>query len=184
MTEAEWLEQLAIMQLRWPQSNITHQAGDLWFRDLSEFEAEQVEASITALYRDGREFCPNGAQVRLKLLELRTDQIDHGRAYELAMKAAGPMGGHTGDGLAWLREQSPLAADAVESYGWRDFCLNGTIDEGTRRAQFRDVFKAIAARSERDQRYTGIEAGGLDALPSGPKKIGDVVRALPRGKAA
>ena len=179
MTAAEW-DYLAVkLQAYWPSKAIPDESLDLWFADLGEFEAEQVEAAIIALYRDGREWAPNGAQIRNKLLELRTDEPDHGKAYELAMQAAGPMGGFE-RGMEWLREQSPLAAEAAETYGWRDFCLNGDIDEGTRRAQYRDIYRTLASRSERDQRYAGIAAAGLEGLPEGPKRIGDVVRELPK----
>ena len=179
MTEREWMEQLAIMQLRWPQSKISDEAADLWFRDLGEFEVEHVEAAITALYRDGREWVPNGAQIRNKLIELRTDLPDHGEAYALAMKAASSHG--FANGLEWLREESAIVADAAERYGWRDFCLNGDSDEGTRRAQFRDIYKNAAKRAERDERYLGIEAAGLRGLPSGgPKRFGDIAKQLPQ----
>ena len=181
MTQDQWDYLTVKVQAYWPNKAIPDESFDLWFADLGEFEAEHVEAAIIALYRDGKEWAPNGAQIRNKLIDLRTEAIDHGTAYELTMTAAGK--GYA-VGLEWLREQSPLAADAAETYGWREFCQNGDIDPGTRRAQFRDIFKNVAARDERDQRYAGIEAPGLEGLPSGPKRLGSIINALPQGKEA
>lgn len=185
MKKSDWLKQVAVLQLRWPNPPIKPETAELWFMDLEEFDVEQVEASIVALYRDGREFAPNGAQIRNKLLELRTDAPDFGAAYKLTMEAAGPGGGFN-NGLSWLREQSPMAADAAERYGWREFCLEDTPD-GTRRAQYRDIFLSLARRAERDERYVGIESAGLRGLPSagktGPKKLRQIIQ-LPKGEAA
>jgi len=72
----------------WPNKEIPEKSFELWFNDLSEFEGEQVEAAVLAIYRDGREWMPNGAQVRNKLLELRTVGLGWGRAYQLAVEAA------------------------------------------------------------------------------------------------
>lgn len=172
MIKSEWFKIIAVLQARWPQRPIPTESAEVWFSDLEEYQAEDVAAAAEALYRDGREFAPNGAQIRNKLLELRSEPMDHSQAYALAMEAARK---GVDAGLDWLREQSPIAAQAAEAYGWWGFCKNGTIDEGTRRAHFRDVFKNLAAREERDQRYMGIEAPGLKGLPSGPKRIGDVI---------
>lgn len=181
MTKSEWFKQVAVLQLRWPNSTISTEAAELWYLDLSEFPVEQVEASIVALYRDGREWVPNGAIIRNKLISLRSDHPDYGEAYSLAMEAAGPGGGFN-NGMTWLRERSPLAADAAERYGWRDFCY-GETEDGTRRAQFRDIYVNLARRAERDERYVGIQSGGLSALEggkSGLKKFGQIIQ-LPKG---
>lgn len=180
MNWEEWNTITVEIQAFWPNRAIPDESFDLWFRDLEEFEAEQVHASVNALYRDGREWAPNGAIIRNKLIELRTDAPDHGEAYSLAMEAAGPGGGFN-NGMSWLAERSPLAAAAAERYGWRDFCLEDTPDT-TRRAQFRDIFNNLVRRAERDQRYVGIEAAGLKGLPSkstGPKKLGQIIE-IPR----
>lgn len=177
MTAEEWEYLTVKVQAYWPNKPLSDESLELWFADLSEFEAEQVEAAIIALYRDGREWAPNGAQIRNKLLELRTDTIDHGAAYELAMRAAGEGGGFE-NGLEWLRERDPLVALVAEQWPWREFCYS-TADDTTRRAQFRDSYKNAVARRSKDQRYLGIEADGLDGLPSGPKRIGEVIRLLP-----
>lgn len=185
MNEREWLEQLAILQLRWPQSKITDESADLWFLDLSEFEGEQVEAAITALYRDGREWAPNGAQIRNKLLELRAGDQSWARAYELAMDAARSHGGYEYGGLSWLRGQDELAARTVETYDWESFCRSEATADGTRRAQFRDIYNELAGSAARHERYRGIPSGGLKALEGeGPRRIGEMIELEPGEDAA
>lgn len=177
MNISEWDELAVKLQALWPSRPIPEQSIDLYFADLSEFEAEQVEAAILACYRSGREWAPNGAQIRLKLLELRTDTISHGEAYRLTLEAAGPRGGFS-TGLTWLRDQSPLAAEAAEQYGWRDFCLAENVPDTTRRAQYRDLFNTVAKRDGDREKYRGLEAAGLKVLEAanGPVKFGDLVQ--------
>lgn len=178
MTEQEWMKQLAILCLWWPQSadKINDQVADLWFLDLSEFESEKVEAAITAIYRDGREFAPNGAQIRNKIIELQASDEGWGHAYELAMDAAMHHGGAEYGGMSWLEGQDPLVAKVASIYGWRDFCLSDAPDT-TRRAQFRDIYLEVKGSADRHDRYRGIPSAGLKALEgSGPRKLGELVQ--------
>ena len=75
---------------------------------------------------------------------------------------------------------------AVETFGWDSFWLDGDTGDGTRRAQFREIFTNLAKRVERDERYLGLEAVGLEGLPekvSGPKRFGQIIQ-LPKGDEA
>jgi hypothetical protein len=176
MTGNEWNQLALEIQTRWPNRAIPEESFALWYADLSEFPAEQVKAAIVALYRDGREWAPNGAQVRLKLLELTDDHLSDGEAYRLAMEAAGPKGGYM-NGMTWLREQSPLAAEAAEQFGWREWCLGDARNDTTRRAQFRDIYRQVVKRSADREKYRGIEARGLKVLDGGnkPRRFGDMI---------
>lgn len=176
MKRSEWAAQVARLQARWPRQPVSPESAAIWFDDLAEFPVGQVEAAIVALYRDGREWCPNGAQIRLKVLDLATGQLDHGAAYALALEAAGPRGGYIA-GLDWLRDQDPVVAAAVEHYGWRGFCLSDTPD-ATRRAQFRDIYKETASSAERNDRYRGIPPAGLRTLERAndrPARFGELI---------
>lgn len=176
MTADEWDVLTVELLAYWPNREIPDKSFELWFRDLSEFDAEQVEAAIIAIYRDGREWAPNGAQIRNKLLELRADDGGWTRAYALALEAAMHHGGAEYGGLSWLRDQDELAARAVEAYGWRDFCLSDAPDT-SRRAQFRDMFTELAASAERHDRYRGLPSGGLRVIERAnkPRKLGELV---------
>ena len=173
MTADQWDEITVVMLAYWPNKEIPSESFDVWFNDLSAFEGEQVAAAVIALGRDGREWMPNGGQIRSKIIDLRSETLDWAAAFELCVRGAGEGGGYQFGGLAWIQERSPLAAKAVEQYGWYDFC-RGTTDLGTVRAQFRDLFNMVADKANRDERYLGISAEGLKGLPSAPKKLGFV----------
>lgn len=184
MMQDEWDEITVAILACWPNKEIPEKSFELWFHDLSEFEAEQVEAAVLAIYRDGREWAPNGAQIRLKLLDLRNDDEGWSRAYGLALEAATHHGGAEYGGLTWLRGQDPLVARVVEHYGWREFCLSDAPDT-TRRAQFRDMFLEVKGSADRHDRYRGLPSAGLKSLEAanGPRKIGELVQ-LESGRAA
>lgn len=177
MNADEWDVLTVEILAYWPNKEIPEKSFELWFRDLSEFEAEQVEAAVIALYRDGREWAPNGAQIRNKLIELRVPG-GWAQAYELAMEAARSHGGFEYGGLTWLRGQDELAARAVETYGWEDFCRSESTADGTRRAQFRDIFTEISGSAQRHERYRGLPSGGLKVIEqaNAPRKLGDVIQ--------
>lgn len=185
MTADEWDEITVEILGRWPNREIPEQSFELWFTDLSEFDGEQVLAAVIALYRDGREWAPNGAQIRNKLIELRAPG-GWAQAYELAMEAARSHGGFEYGGLSWLREKDELAARTAEAYGWRDFCRSETTADGTRRAQFRDMWTELAASAERHDRYRGLPSAGLKVIERAnePRRIGEMVALEAREGAA
>lgn len=178
MTEAQWWELVTEMQARWPGKEITEESAAIWFTDLKHLPADQVRAGIVALYRDGREWCPNGAQILRKVSELDRDDPDYGEAWKLAKKAS--LDGFPERGFEWLQEQSPAAAQAV-----RQMCgitLEYNLDEeSTVRAQFRDIYNAVVGARRRDDAYVGIEGAGLRSL-DGPRKV-DPAKHLPERSA-
>lgn len=185
MNADEWDVLTVEILAYWPNKEIPEKSFELWFNDLSEFEAEQVEAAVIALYRDGREWAPNGAQIRNKLLELRTDDDGWSRAYGLAMEAATSHGGAEYGGLSWLESQDVLAAKAASIYGWREFCLSDAPDT-TRRAQFRDIYSELSASAARHDRYRGLPSAGLKVIEQAnePRRFGDLVHLDPGDEAA
>lgn len=69
---------------------------------------------------------------------------------------------------------SPLVAEAVRQFGpWRETCAMEIADTGTHRAQFRQIFEAVAARAQRaaallpDVRALAVERGALPAPVEG-----------------
>lgn len=184
MTIDQWDEITVMILACWPNREIPEKSFELWFHDLSEFECEQVEAAVLAIYRDGREWAPNGAQIRMKLLELRGGDDGWSQAYGLALEAATSHGGAEYGGLTWLEKQDPLAARAAGIYGWRDFCLSDAPDT-TRRAQFRDIYLEVKGSADRHDRYRGLPSAGLAQLErsNGPVRLGEASgRALPAGE--
>lgn len=162
------------MRLNWPHAKIEDAVIAKWYQDVEHLAGEQVKVAIEAIYRDGREFPPSGAQILAKVSELGRDEIDHGEAWRLAKKAA-----LKSNPQEWLEERSPEAAEAV-----RRLCgpyLTYMLDEeSTVRAQFREIYKNIVATQKRDAAYAGLPSAGLRALERGPRQLGEALqRAIP-----
>jgi hypothetical protein len=173
MTEVEWMEVATEMQARWPQRELPEESLGIWFTDLRDLDAEEVRAGMLALYADGREWCPNGGQIRFKVSELKRDDPDYGEAWKLARKAS--MKGNDEEGRKWLEDRSPAAAEAVRRMcgGYLQYNLD---EEGTARAQFRQIFENVVAERARDDAYAGIPNAGLRGLDRGPRKLGDAIK--------
>jgi hypothetical protein len=176
---SEWTEVLALMRLNWPNAKFPpRESREKWYADLKHLPAQQVKVAVEAMYRDGREFPPNGAQILAKVTELARDDISHGRAWELAKRAA--LKADPKLAAEWLRERSPEAQAAVEQLCSAPQLTYQLGDESTVRAQFRDVFKSVLATQKRDDLYAGLPSAGLRGLERGPQKLGSALkRALP-----
>jgi hypothetical protein len=177
MTDREWSAIVAVFTANWPHQLPPNASLAKWRRDLDHLPAEQVLVGVEALYRDGREFPPNGAQILAKVSELDRDPIGYGEAWRLAKKASLKADPH--EGFNWLHERSPEAAEAVgQMCGLQlTYMLD---DEATTRAQFRDVYRSVVATRKRDDAYAGLPNAGLRGLERGPRKLGDALkRALP-----
>jgi hypothetical protein len=180
MKRSEWIEAVALMRLNWPHAKVEKPVAEKWFADLQHLSAEQVMVAIEALYRDGREFPPNAAQILGKIIDLSRDQIDHGEAWKLAKRAA--IKADPKEAAAWLREQSPEAAEAVQRLCGSQLAYRHE-DEPTVRAQFRDIFNNLVQAQRRDDAYAGLPSAGLRGLERGPRRLGDALkRALPAGE--
>lgn len=175
MTRSDWIRHVQRMKLNWPHITVPDGTIGKWFHDLKHLPSEQVGVAIEALYRDGREFPPNGAQILAKVSELGRHDADWGEAWKLAKRAA-----LKSNPQEWLEERSPAAAEAV-----RRLCgphLTYQLDEeGTVRAQFRQIYENVVGARRRDDAYAGLPNAGLRGLQRGPRKLGEALtRALPK----
>lgn len=182
MTEAEWTKITAVMTANWPHQLPPPESLAKWGRDLAELPGPEVLAAVEAIYRDGKEFPPNGGQIRNKVLELRLGgEPGFEDAYALAIHAASSKGYEAG--LDWLRERAPLVAAAAERYPWREFCLSKSADT-TRRAQFKAIFEAMREKAEKGERYAGLPAPRPQRLAPRPMRelVADVAGELGPGE--
>lgn len=158
MSGEEWARIVKVITANWPHQLPPVDSLDKWGSDLEDLEAGHVLAGVEALYRDGREFPPNGGQIREKVRELeQREEPDHGEAWAMAMTAVGKFGWYEKDeALPWLEERSVLVAEAVRRFGYRDLCMFDLADVSIVRAQFREIFKSLKQRAERNERYIGL----------------------------
>lgn len=174
MQRSEWIEAVALMRLNWPQSRIDDAVIAKWYSDLEHLPGDQVKVAIEALYRDGREFPPNGAQILGKIIELGREDMSAGEAWRLAHKAA--LKADADEAESWLREQSPAAAEAVRQISG-PYLSYMKRDEPIVRAQFRDIYNRVIEGQRRDDRYAGLPSAGLRSLERAPRRIGDALKA-------
>jgi hypothetical protein len=73
MTQAEWVRIFAQMRAWWPQAQIPDGSLAVWYDDLADQHPAQVQAAAKAIYRDGADWPPNGAQILTKIAELTID---------------------------------------------------------------------------------------------------------------
>lgn len=178
MKRSEWIEVVQRLRLNWPHSPIPDNSIAKWYEDLKHIPVEQVVAAVEVMYRDGREYGPNGGQILAKLAELERDDPDYSEAWEIAHKLIGRVSPlHEPDQfLTALAERSPAAAEAVRRLSPRSFGSYDLEDEATVRAQFRGFYEAVVRERQRDRAYAGIPESGLRGLA--PRRIGDVLAEL------
>lgn len=179
MERSDWIEVVQRMRAYWPHQAVPDASLAVWFEDLSHLPAEQVIVAVAALYRDGREFPPNGAQILAKVSELGRDDPDHGAAWRMVYDALGKHVPHWKAFYAELQEKSPAVAEAARRYNFE--AQNGYLkaEESTVRAQFREIYKAVCRERKHDDAYAGLPEAGLRGL-QGPRKLSNALkRALP-----
>jgi hypothetical protein len=175
VTRGDWNTLVAEIVAYWPAIDLSDATVNAWFRDVQDLDAGEVAVALAAFARDGREFPPNGGQIRAKAKSLATrEELDHGAAWRLAMDAVTRFGSYREDeALMWLAERSVICAEAVRRFGFRDLCMHEIGDVATVRAQFREIFRAVRAAAERDERYSGLP--GVRQKRLQPRTVREIV---------
>ena len=198
MTRSEWMEIAAMMAANWPHRPMPDAALAKYFADLKDFDAADVQAAAEALYRDGREFPPNGAQIRARLLEHDEDAPDFADALRWLLKLA--MAGYTspyyGERFPRTVARCDAVLDAMPTMV-RDFALDAgraqlianLNDPDNGEARLRWKWEQWQRRRTRDVNLIGLP-GGLGAVGrvngGEPRRLdmGAALRALPGGEEA
>lgn len=162
--------------LWWPQRQWSDASAAAYFRDLADLPGTQVQTACEALYRTGREWPPNGAQVRNQVLELRADTPGFGEVWDRLLRAASRFGWRREDeAIAWLEDWCSLAGRLAAILPFREFCLTEELE--VFHGQARRSWDQLTARAVRDGQVEGLPPAGLRAVAraNGPRHIGDVV---------
>lgn len=176
MTASEWIEIAAAIRDRWPAAALPEGTIRQWGADLEDLPGAQVAAALDALYRDGREFPPNGGQIRAKVIELDVAAPEFAevvvalrRVLEVPTFGATRVGGTDDEPefapvnlrQAALEAEHPLIGAFVDAVGWDQ--IHG-LEGGSDEARLRAKWQAFVDRSTRDARLRGIPASGLRGL--------------------
>lgn len=171
MTEREWDGIVAVITANWPHQLPPDESLAKWGRDLAEFPAEQVLTTVEILYREAREFPPNGAQIRAKLIDLSSDDLDWSEAWELVREGgrAHGLGGRWSEALQFVEERSLPVAIAAKRMGLSTVFAYDVCNESTVRAQFRDTYREVVQRKRSGALYAGLPSAGLARLEGGER---------------
>lgn len=190
MNRAEWdLVAAEEILARWPHASLSDATLDAWFLDLSDLDAHQVTTAVRALGRDGREFAPNGAQIRNKVIELGVDAPEFAQVLvELRrLFAAGycypeGQGGPDAERRRKLLERRPPLVQAFVGYLGASQLREGMTGDGGDEARLREKWTAFMRRGTRELAYRGLEPAGLpqleriEASRDGPRQLGAAVK--------
>lgn len=155
MTDSEF-EQLALtIKAAYPNSNVIPDAyamktwylmlGDLDFRIANNAVAEHIGISP---------FPPSISEIRRLSAKMKVDIPDWGEAWEKVQKAIRRYGSYREtEALESLDETTREAAKRI---GFRDLCISDLENLETNRAQFRDIYKAIAQRRTEEHQLSPL----------------------------
>ena len=160
MSPAEWDLVVAVLTANWPHQLPPDEALTKWGTDLAGEEGDDVLLAVETLYRDGREFPPNGAQIAAKIAELRRSDPDVGEAWDLAKNRRPFSLIHEREqAMAWLEDRSPAVAEAVRRFGPDELAQVTVDDSGIARAQFRRIYEGVVEDRRRADVRGSIDAG-------------------------
>jgi hypothetical protein len=182
MTAREWKAILGAIRERWP-----HAKASEYPDDLLAFPVEQVQAALDSLYRSGREFPPNAAQIRREIFRLIVDLPEWAevrRALEQAWRL--PTSVWRGRELPpadrraeALEREHPAIRAFAELLGPAE--VERGLSDSTGEAQIRGKWERLVAKAEKDAALVGLPAAeGLRAIEranAGPRPLGATLRA-------
>lgn len=169
MTGQEWEGVVAFLNASWPQTQLSDATVEAWYVAVQDLDQQDALTAVEALLREGREFPPNGGQIRQKTIELAAPPADWSRGYTLAMNNPVSYLHDGAEALDWLHARDPVAAETVRRFGVASWGMGSDMPEATR-AQFRQIYE-LAAAAVRD----GLTYAGLPEV-TGPRRLGEAVR--------
>ena len=176
MNSQEFHQMMLYGKFRWPrQWEVPTDEENLklaelvWLDALGDLDAGLVRA---AMARWSGTWPPNPGELREAALDLvETASKDQLPGWEQAWK-------ELTDGVKrigsygkpeWSHE---VVSEAVDTLGYKEFCMSLTADIGTWRAQFRQIYENLAARWQRENRpeVPAVLNWKRDALSAGTRK--------------
>ncbi len=181
MTRDDWGSTVKRLMAYWPHYDWANAASlgaiDVWFEEVEDLDAEQVQVACKVLYRAGGQWPPNGAQIRGQVVSLESDVPGFGEVWDRLHRAASRFGrARSEEAIAWLAEWHPLCGEFARILTFREFCL--TTEQEVFHGQARRTWEQLCRRHERDSRLAGLPSAGLRAVEraQGPRPLGDVLQ--------
>lgn len=156
MNSQEFHQMMLYGKFRWPRQwevptddESLKLAELVWLDALGDLDAGLVRAAMAAWKGP---WPPNPGDLREAALNLRVLHSDDDvPGWEQAWKELTDMVRKVGSygSPTWSH---PVVTEAVETLGYKEFCLSLTADTGTWRAQFRQIYENLANRWRRETR--------------------------------
>lgn len=156
MNSNEFRQMLLYGKILWPRQWIVptdKETLDLmesvWSEALGDLNPALIKA---AMVKWEGNWPPNPSELRRAALELLESGVDSLRpSWEQAWKELNDAVKRVGSygSPAWSH---PTVAEAVETLGYKEYCMSLTAESGMWRAQFRQIFENISARWQRAHR--------------------------------
>lgn len=190
MNRTEWGAICGTLEACWPQRPIRDDAAALWYGDLNDLSAETVNAAVLALYRAGREFMPNGAQIRAEVAGQTVGSLPFREAWNLLLDGIRAKGSHNPAAVvAYIHDRNPVVAVWAAQADIRGVGMS-TEGDTTVYAQCRQHYENVMAREQRRITHGGLPSATVPELAPGstssqPKPagaaIGELVASLAPG---
>lgn len=186
MSRAEATRAVAVLLAAYPHARIMAQTSSVYEESLMDLDYEHVDRAVRALILTEKDFIPTIAKIRARAVEYRDGQKpEAGNVWEQVRKAVGRYGREREPEA--LASMDPIAARAMASLGWRDFCQSDMADLPSWRARFIELYNQLAQRHEHERKLAGVLPGPAErralaerhALPAAASSlVSDLSRAL------
>lgn len=152
MEKQEFAQFAMAMKTYYPRENLlpNNQAMELWFRQLQDIPFVIAEASLNKWVATNK-WSPSIADIREMAASVKNGEVpDWGEGWEQVLRAIRKFGSYReGEALASMDD---LTRRCVERLGFRNICMSENIN--TDRANFRDIYKTLAERQQKDQQIS------------------------------
>jgi len=152
MTKADALYVIALLRTAYPHRPLPQETVALYAQFLGDIEVAEGMTAVKE-WVGSHNFFPAISELREAVFRRRRPSLDWGKAWREAVNAC----------VRYGRDRTPVFSDpaleeTVDVIGWTTLCSSSEND-GTLRAQFRDVYQSIRARLDHEARSAPVLEG-------------------------
>lgn len=184
MSPGEWVEIVRLIQANWPQQRIPRASLAKWYDDLHDLPAETVAAAVESIYRQGREWPPNGALILREVADQTVAAPEFGVAWAQILQAIRSYGCHNQQRVLDALE-NPAVKELASLTSIRDIGMAPDGDT-TLHAQARERYRSIVTRHHHKITHAGLPSAATTGELRGegrpaPRQIGAAMAELVEG---
>lgn len=163
VTDQEFQQLALTLKAAYPNSNVIPDvyAMQVWFRMLGDLDFRIAENAI-AEHISTSPFPPSISEIRAKCTARKIDIPDWGEAWGKVNKAIQRYGSYRETEA--MESLDETTREAVKRIGFRNLCITDQENLETDRAQFRDIYKAIARRRAEEVQLSPLVLENRDKI--------------------